>query len=74
MSIVWWLIVAMGLFLALSVVVGLAVAAILGQIGREVSELFESAHWASAPLARETGDDAEREVRPSRGAVGSPLR
>jgi hypothetical protein len=51
---VWlWVIIGVAAFLVLSVVIGLAFAAILGQIGREVSELFESDLSASAPLTRE---------------------
>jgi hypothetical protein len=64
MSAWMWLAVAVGAFLFLSIMVSLVVAAILGQIGRDVSDLLESApsaavdvaefeSWASAPLARE---------------------
>jgi len=51
---VWlWVIIGVAAFLVLTVVIGLAFAAILGQIGREVSDLFESELSASAPLTRE---------------------
>lgn len=59
-----WLVVAVGAFLVVSITISLVVAAILSQIGREVSDLLDSApwaaseheeseSWASAPLARE---------------------
>jgi hypothetical protein len=59
-----WLVAGIGaFFLLLSIVVSLVVAAILGQIGRDVSDLLESAPsaaeiddselGASAPLGRE---------------------
>lgn len=34
----------------ISLLVGLIVAAVLGQIGRELSELLENEAWSSAPL------------------------
>ena len=61
-----WVIVGMGLFFALSVLVGLAVAAVLGRIGREISELLENGHWASAPLARDVDEEARQEARTKR--------
>ena len=42
-----WVIVGIGGFLALSFVVAFAVAAILGRIGKEVSELLKADTWAS---------------------------
>jgi hypothetical protein len=48
-----WAIVGAAVLLLLSGVIGLALAAILGRISREVSELLEPEFWASAPLARE---------------------
>jgi hypothetical protein len=54
-----WVWVGLGLatFFALSTLVTLAVATILGRVGREVSELLDSAAWSSAPLAREHAED-----------------
>jgi len=47
---VWtWIVIGSATVLALSVVASLAVAAILGRISREVSELLEPEPWASAP-------------------------
>jgi phosphate/sulfate permease len=47
-----WIVVGIGSFLVLSLLVGLAVAAVLGSIGRKVSELYETEEWALAPLSR----------------------
>jgi hypothetical protein len=49
MSVGLWVIFATGAFLALSLAVGLAIAAILGRISEELSEAFETERWASAP-------------------------
>jgi hypothetical protein len=40
-------------FLALSVAVSIVLAAILGRIGTEVSQLIETDVWTNAPLERE---------------------
>jgi hypothetical protein len=49
-----WAIVGTAAFLLLSVVVSLALAAILGHIGQEVSELLEEPDfWSTTPLTRE---------------------
>jgi hypothetical protein len=40
--------------LALSLLLGVATARILGRIGEDVAELLESEPWTSAPLTRET--------------------
>jgi len=49
-----WAIVGAAAFFLFSVAVSFALAAILGHIGREVSELLEEPHlWANAPLTRE---------------------
>ena len=48
-----WIAVGLGAFFLISVLLSLALAAILGRIGREASELFESALWAQDPRTRE---------------------
>ena len=45
-----WIFVAVAGFMVVSCAVGVVVAAVLGQIGSQVSELFELEPWASAPL------------------------
>jgi hypothetical protein len=68
-----WAIVGAGAFLLLSGVVGLALAATLGRISREVSELLEPELWASAPLTREeiqAEQEAPAEQTPSSERVG----
>jgi hypothetical protein len=54
-------IIATSLFFALSALVGLAIPAVLGRVGREISELLESDHWASAPLTRDVDEEARQE-------------
>jgi hypothetical protein len=50
---VWaWVLIAVGAAIALSTIVGLALARILGRIGDEVAELLELEPWASASLTR----------------------
>jgi hypothetical protein len=51
----WWLWVAVGAgaFLVLSLAVSIVLAAILGRIGADVSELIETEVWTNAPLERE---------------------
>jgi len=39
--------------LALSLLIGVAIARILGMIGEEIAELVEAEPWMSAPLTRE---------------------
>jgi hypothetical protein len=47
---VWvWIVVGLGSFLVLSLLVGLALARILGTIGRRISELYETGDWALPP-------------------------
>jgi hypothetical protein len=52
-----WVAIGLATFFLLSTFVTLAVATILGRVGREVSELLDSAAWSSAPLAREQAED-----------------
>ncbi len=69
MSALSWAIVGTAAFLLLSVVVSLALAAILGHIGQEVSELLEEPDfWSTAPLTREE-IQAEQEATAGRAPV-----
>lgn len=52
-----WVGVGLAIFFVLSTLVTLAVATILGRVGREVGELLDSAAWSSAPLARGHAED-----------------
>jgi hypothetical protein len=45
-----WVLVGVAVVATVPLVVGLAVAAALGQIGREITELLECEGWRSAPL------------------------
>ena len=46
-----WIAVALGSLLALSLLIGLAVARIFGTIGLEISELYDAEAWATRRLA-----------------------
>jgi len=50
-----WMWIGAGLagMLALSLLIGVAIARILGMIGEEIAELVEAEPWTSAPLTRE---------------------
>jgi hypothetical protein len=47
-----WILIGLASAFTLSLITGLAVAAVLGAIGRSVSEPLEFEPWASAPLTR----------------------
>lgn len=63
MSVWTWVVVGTGSFVVLSLLVGLAVGAVLGSIGRRISELHETEDWAMAPPTRER-EEAEAEPQP----------
>lgn len=54
-----WITIGVASFLTLSLLVGLAFAAILGTISREVSDLVDLEPWASSPLTRSEGVAAD---------------
>jgi hypothetical protein len=47
-----WIVIGVGSFLGLSFLVGFALAAILGTIGRQISELHHTDDWAMLPPTR----------------------
>jgi hypothetical protein len=62
-----WIAIGLGSFLGLSLTVGIALARILGTIGRQVSDLYETEGWATVPPTRaskefeeQQADEAER--------------
>jgi hypothetical protein len=69
---VWaWLLIAVGAALALSTVVGVALARVLGQIAEDVTDLLEGEEWSSAPLTRALHERDETREPVSREAGGS---
>jgi hypothetical protein len=52
MSIWAWLAIGIGAFAGAALVVGLLIARILGNIGRDVTCLLETEMWSAAPLTR----------------------
>jgi hypothetical protein len=47
-----WIAIGMGSFLGLSLLMGLALAGILGTIGRQISELQQTDDWTTLPPTR----------------------
>jgi hypothetical protein len=56
-----WIAIGVASFLCLSLVVGLAVARILGTIARRLSELYETEDWATLPPTRASKDVKEQQ-------------
>jgi hypothetical protein len=68
-----WAIVGVAAFILFSVAVSFALAAVLGHIGQEVSELLEEPDlWANAPLTREE-IQAEQEAPSERSTVSDRI-
>ena len=66
-----WIVIGVGSFLGLSLVAGLGFAAILGTIGRQMSELHET-DWAMLPPTRAAIEPKE-EQQPQEQANSSPV-
>lgn len=66
-----WVLVGAAAFVSLSVVVSLALAALLGRIARETTELLEGEFWSSASLTREVRE--EREAQTERQAASAQV-
>jgi hypothetical protein len=66
-----WIVIGVGSFLGLSLVVGFALAAILGTIGRQISELHQTDDWAMLPPTRASKEPKEQQ--PQEQAKSSPV-
>ena len=55
-----WVAIGVGALIALSLLVGFALARVLGTIAREVSELYETEMWSTKPPTR-MGEVTQRE-------------
>jgi hypothetical protein len=66
-----WIVIGVGSFLGLSLLVGLGLAAILGSIGRQISELHETDDWAMLPPTRASIE--AKEQQPQERAKPSPV-
>jgi hypothetical protein len=70
---VWsWILVGAGGFFGFSLVIGLAVATILNNGGRELSELIELEAWTSAPLIDVNDSPVEDVAKQESGRAYSP--
>ena len=71
-----WIVIGVGSFLGLSLLVVFAVAAILGTIAREISELHETDDWALVPPTRAPKElqkhGAQEQVKASDDEVDVP--
>ena len=63
-----WVAVGVGSFLAVSLLIVLAFARVLGTIGLEVSRLYEDEFWATRPASRES----ERPATPVTNGLQMP--
>ena len=66
-----WIVIGLGSFVGLSLLIGFAFARILGTIGREIGELYETETWAALPPTRSAKsgkeqDPAEGDAKSSR--------
>ena len=66
-----WIVIGVGSFLGLSLLVGLGLAAILGTIGRQISELHETDDWAMLPPTRASIEPKEQQ--PQEQTKSSPV-
>jgi hypothetical protein len=64
MSLWVWILIVSGALLAVSLLVGLGLAAILGVVSREVSGLLELEEWTDAPLMDERLAEEELDSAP----------
>lgn len=59
---IWaWIAIGATALCVISVLVGLAIARILGEITRQASDLLDEQTWASAPLTRAAKPDPDEE-------------
>jgi hypothetical protein len=58
-----WIVIGVGSFLGLSLVVGFAVAVILGTIGRQISEMQQTDDWAMLPPTRASKEEDEEQTQ-----------
>ncbi len=56
-----WIAIGVGSFLGLSLLMGLALAGILGTIGRQISELHQTDDWTTLPPTRARKEVKEEE-------------
>ena len=57
----FWILIGVGSFLGLSLLMGFALARILGTIGRQIGELYETENWAMLPPTRAAKDVTEEQ-------------
>jgi hypothetical protein len=58
-----WIVIGVGSVLGLSLLVGVGLSAVLGTIGRQISELHETDDWAMLPPTRASMEPKEQQPR-----------
>ena len=66
-----WIMIGLGSFLGLSLLVGLALARILGTIGRQIGGLYETEDWTTVPPTRAAKDAEEKHPDEADAATSS---
>lgn len=56
-----WILIGLGSFVGLSLLIGFAFARILGTIGREIGQLYETETWAALPPTRAAKSGKEQD-------------
>jgi len=74
MSLWVWIAVGVGSFLVLGLSAALAVGAVLGRIGRRVTELHETEEWMMAPPSRAAADTTEPQPEEAEATSGRVIR
>lgn len=74
MSLWAWIAIGAASFLVVSLLAGLAIGAILRDIGRRISELQESEDWTVLPPTRASGDNEGQQPDPARRGVSRIVR
>jgi hypothetical protein len=63
-----WVLIGVGSFLCLSLLVGFALALVLGTIGRQISELYvEMEDWSTMPITRDANQQPSSPADAGRG-------
>jgi len=67
-----WIAIGVGSFLGLSLLMGLALAGILGTIGRQISELQQEDDWTTLPPTRARSEVKEEQQPQEQAKSATP--
>lgn len=74
MSVWTWTAIGIASFLLVSLLAGLAIGAILRDIGRRISELQESEDWTILPPSRASRENEDQRANPAEREVSRMVR